>query len=554
MQTLTVWSIGEMAFETRGTYAWDRFPLQAELQGPEAEDRLTLDACWDGERRWIVRYTLPRTGEWRWRLAGEAAGDVLGAAEGIVRCIEAAPEDAARNPNLRGHVRVSPNGRYFVYADGTPLFWVGDTNWNMMGAACGRDGPFRTYVEDRLRKRFNVIQTQMFNMLVKNEGGLPFPSYTRENPCFDELNPAFFRGVDARMQAVWEAGFTVAAHPTWIGKHAPVLPQDALRTTRYLLARYGAFNLLWSLSGEYQYSYPVNDKPGFWTADDWRRLGREAAARNPYRHPITVHPSSRYRPNDPATWAPEARTQSSSGEFHDEPWLDFNWTQTGHLESMLWFVPYRQEEDYHRTPVKPVLHSEGWYERHGRGGRTGDVYDTRWQAWVAVLSGSCGHTYGAEGVWAFYDLERPDAPLPYDTYEPVSWQEGLALPGSDNLAPFRRTFESIAWWTLQPHRDWVRIDGRTPSIRRLDDPHCAAAPGRLYVVYVPRGNAGAALELSHLGPNRYAARWVHPRTGASTAIGLAADATGEGVWTAPPVPDASDWALVLEADGGRGDA
>jgi hypothetical protein len=62
-------------------------------------------------------------------------------------------------------------------------------------------------------------------------------------------------------------------------------------------------------------------------------------------HLITMHPLS---------------FPSSSKEFHAEPWLDFSMVQT-HV-----YPPYIQHlllGDWRRTPAKPTLSSEPWYER-----------------------------------------------------------------------------------------------------------------------------------------------------------------------------------------------
>ena len=39
------------------------------------------------------------------------------------------PAELERNPNLRGQIRIAPNGRTFEYADGTPFFLLADTLW-----------------------------------------------------------------------------------------------------------------------------------------------------------------------------------------------------------------------------------------------------------------------------------------------------------------------------------------------------------------------------------------------------------------------------------------
>ncbi len=53
----------------------------------------------------------------------------------------------------------------------------------------------------------------------------------------------------------------------------------------------------------------------------------------------------------------------SDGGFHDEPWLDFNLRQKGHVAEFN--GRYDQTRaDYDRTPVKPVLDAEPIHEGH----------------------------------------------------------------------------------------------------------------------------------------------------------------------------------------------
>ena len=53
-------------------------------------------------------------------------------------------------------VRVSDNGHYFVKADGTPFFWLGDTAWSIFNHPKPEDVDI--YLNDRAAKGFTVIQ------------------------------------------------------------------------------------------------------------------------------------------------------------------------------------------------------------------------------------------------------------------------------------------------------------------------------------------------------------------------------------------------------------
>ena len=193
-------------------------------------------------------------------------------ATGTITVAEPSAERTDVNPNLRGHLRVATGGRHFCYADGTPFFWIGDTNWPLNTARCGigsstpersdESSPFWTYLRRRHDQGFTLIQTSFWRSYLgapqRNEGGYPFPSNTfaedrtaLDNADFSELNPDYFHYLDYRMVALHQAGFVVSGHPNWFGRHVNNSLEDALHLERYFLMRYGAFNTVFSLTGEY---------------------------------------------------------------------------------------------------------------------------------------------------------------------------------------------------------------------------------------------------------------------------------------------------------------
>ena len=557
MDPIVQWSIWEGEFtaareRTQPYLRPDETPLAATFSHAESGARITVEGFWDGGRTWRVRFAPSLPGTWEWQTASEDQG--LAGQSGTLEVRAATPEEIAANPNLRGHVRVSPDGRRFHYADGTPFLLLGDTNWAMNTERCGLgdgDGPFFVWLRDRQARGYTAVMTEFMEIDQPNEGGHPFPGNTDPpgSGRFDDPNPAYFAGLDRRMAALWEAGMVVCAHPTWIGKQVGVSLEDAIWLSRYLLARYAAHNLIWSLSGEYQYAYTHTGIP--WEKSDWQALGNAVAAANAYGHPLSIHPSGRQDLDDPAAWPEEAHQASSAGEFHDEPWLDHNWLQTGHSLDRLWRVPQRVAENYARTPTKPVLHAEGFYERHKIEGASARMI--RWQAWTAFLNGAAGHVYGSAGVWQFFD---PRAAVGIGTdrtnsqpWHGQSWREALGYAGGKQLAHLLAFLRALDWHRLEPHREWLRVRGVPAQVQSLTDPHCAAIPGEAVVVYIPAGNSGKRIEILNVGDHEYTAQWFDPRTGEYSAAsdGPIRGDRREGVWRTPSVYRHSDWVLLLTA-------
>ncbi len=63
---------------------------------------------------------------------------------------------AGRGADDHPRLNVSANGRFLVYEDGRPFFWLGDTVWELFHR-CDREEA-ALLLEDRARKGFTVIQ------------------------------------------------------------------------------------------------------------------------------------------------------------------------------------------------------------------------------------------------------------------------------------------------------------------------------------------------------------------------------------------------------------
>ncbi len=124
---------------------------------------------------------------------------------------------------------------------------------------------------------------------------------------------------------------------------------------------------------------------------------------------------------------------SSSMFFPDEAWMDFNMLQSGH------FVWDRDNynfllHDYNYSPPKPCLDAEPNYEDMpvALGAGYFGAYDVRKAAYWALFSGACGHTYGANGIFQFYDQNSLEPPNPI--WKPLkTWKEALHLSGASQL-------------------------------------------------------------------------------------------------------------------------
>jgi len=191
--------------------------------------------------------------------AGEAATDSG----------DAATDAAASGPWSHGALGVDVTGRHFVYADGTPFFWMGDTAWELIHRL-GRDDVV-TYLDSRAARGFNVIQAVALGEL----SGVTEPNAHGDVPFWntDATQPATTSGSDpgsADEYDFWDhldfivteahvRGLYLGLLPTWGDKvnfdtgAGPNLFDEASARAygEFLGARYaGRPNVIWILGGD----------------------------------------------------------------------------------------------------------------------------------------------------------------------------------------------------------------------------------------------------------------------------------------------------------------
>jgi hypothetical protein len=186
--------------------------------------------------------------------------------------------------------------------------------------------------------------------------------------------------------------------------------------------------------------------------------------------------------------------------------------------------------------------SESWYENHPNqladNGRRINDEDIRFAAYVSLLQGCVGQTYGAHGIWAFYNGQESESWR--DDERPDLWNKDLELPGSTQMKHLRSLMETLEWWNLAPHRENV-------TTVKENSIYCGAIPGKQYVIYITGGNAPAPVMvmIAEGGGVPFEGRWFNPRTGEwSAAVGQYSRYGCGWLWRTN-TPDGSDWVLTL---------
>ena len=531
------YTVQEWSFESAKTYPdpFNQVELDVVVTGPAGE--MVVPAFWAGGQEWRVRFAPPLPGRYTWksRCSDPANADLHGRSGQI----EAAAY-CGDNPLLsHGPLGVSPRGHCLQFADGTPFLWTGDTWWLGFTSRLRWPEDVRELAADRLAKGFNLVQIiaglypdmPAFDPRGRNEVG---DAWTEG---FGAVNPRWYDLADLKLAYLVSVGLM----PCVVGSWAYFLPWMGLekvkRHWRNLVARWGAYPVVWCLAGEvgmpyYDYVFGPNANPEEakrvkqMQRDLWPQVGRYVRSIDPYHRPITIHPSN-----------------ASREEIADPGSIDFEMLQSSHGGySVLPNLVKTVARQVALRPAMPVVQSEVNYE----GLMEASAHSIRIAYWASMLGGCAGFTYGANGIWQMNGAPDPYGNSPWGgTWGNTPWREAYRCPGSTHIGIGRRLLERFAWAEFRPHQEWIS-NPATPE--KPQGNYCAGIANRVRIAYLPHGRLPwAKAEVLQLEKGvRYSARFVNPQTGQEHPLPAT---TGEDSYTIPVAPITHDWLLVMEAKG-----
>jgi hypothetical protein len=393
-------------------------------------------------------------------------------------------------------IGISDNGRYFVDGKGAPLFWLGDTQWELFCMMSPEDAA--AVLERRKAQGFSAIL-----VMITGVGDGSKPNAAGQTPWVNHdpahPNEAYFRNMDRVVDLAGKLGLILVPGVYHQVQRSVITMGNARGYARWLGERYRDVpHIIWA-------TYPE-------AKEEFVPILREIAAGlregDGGAHLITCHP-------DPSV--------TSSSFIHTDDWLDFNMIQTcvdyGLICKMV-------GEDYARTPVKPTIMAEGGYEGL-EFGRTQTALEIRKQAYWSYLAGG-HHCYGHNDNWI----------------SPRTWRSWIDSPGAQSMTVCRRILTSLPrWWGMVPDQSlfvsgegsWVfqNVAARSPAgnwaLAYLVQVHQNSPV--TFSIAMDRACSGRALE----------AHWIAPTTGARTPIGRLPGAGVQDFTT----PDGWDDALLL---------
>ena len=519
---------------------------------------ISRPAFWDGGNgtSFKVRFAPTKLGKWTYQTVCEQEPSL----DGLNGWVDATVYNGALEIYKRGFITISADKRYFTYKDGTPFFYLGDTHWSLPYEAFdesnvqGIASQFKHMVDTRIQQGFTVFQSEPIQEWRNNTGAL---DQTYDLTTFDANTANAFVNLDRKFKYIADKGMVHANAQldfvTVLGVQRSQYPDAYIeKLTRYWVARYGAYPVMWTVAQECDNDYYYeNPEIRVFAAGDnpWHTVAQSLHKYDAYRHPLTAH-MEYSNGNSNTTNQGTIASNSSFKNIEGHNWFAAQWVpeKTSQLD-------FRIPRDFWNSqPPRPTVNYEGHYDNFWT-----NTQGARMQGWTAYLNGMMGHGYGAAGIWTIINSYPDDLATGYGLDETTTgvtlaqkrmpWYEGLMLPAAEQLGKHMRGFfEELEWWRLTPRFDdsnWSSLGGTFGGLIGASWYSIATIDNNVYVCYFYNTNTNTGTLRNLNTASTYTAQWYNPQTGVYTNIGDIASQSN-GYWTIPVKPSTADWVLLVK--------
>ena len=458
------WVTNEVVFNSVANpkNAFDEFEMDLILT--DGTTTYTIPCFWDGKQVWRARFYCPTPGNWSYKTVltkGDDAG--LNNQTGAFVC-----EAYTGNIPLykHGFVTTQANTKHFVYADGTPFFYFGDTHWNLGSETVDM---MTTIAEARAKQGFTVIQSEPLGASFDFTNSIS----TGDMKALQQYDQKFQQIADCGLMHANASFFYPSSMAQFIKKYggysktkmgqathvtgqqgvfdvydlADSTKEELRKICRYWVARYSAYPVMWTLGQEVDNDFFWN-RDGYNSHQDWsyannpyRYVAQYISQYDAYKHPLTAHQES------------VGNTDCSASAFRDldcHTWYASQWSQNYDKG-----INQKYPKDYWENGQgKPCVMYEGkycylWTKNFG----------ARIQGYMVFLSGMCGYGWGGQDTWSYKNTYSEDA----DTNDGVdiitakekkaaTWQDSLKYDSVFQVGYLRAFLEQTVgdWWNLTP--------------------------------------------------------------------------------------------------------
>ena len=419
-----------------------------------------IPAFWDGGNIWRVRFACPTEGIWYFEtVCTDSENLSLHKVTGKVNCREYSGElDIYKH----GFVTTRAGEKYLTYDDGTPFFYLGDTHWSL-----GSEGTQMVEIvcEKRVSQQFTVFQSEPIG------ASFDFTNGITEDDIYG------LRLYDEKFEVIAKYGlvhanaqffFTYFIEPLVLNfggfKKDGSLSDGAKlyleKISRYWVARYGAFPVIWTLGQEADNDFYADSSYWNYKNNPYKLVAEYLGKYDAYDHPLTAHQENAgstvaYGNGEGATDKCKVyKDKAMASVFRDVK--EHNLYAAQWTPSKTKQTDFEIEKDYwYNSQGKPVINYEGqycylWTKNYG----------ARMQGYLAYLNGMYGYGWGAQDTWCYlsdYD-EANDSSDGVDTITSeektaATWEDALEFESSYQMGYMREFLENTQWYKLIPRFD-----------------------------------------------------------------------------------------------------
>lgn len=497
----------------------------AEFTGPSGRI-IKREAYWDGGSEYKVAFAPTEIGIWTWTLTADDNTGLNGLS-GTINCIEYRGDlDIYRH----GFLKVSSSGKYLAYNDETPFFWLGDTHWEFAykerwdeSNHPQMDSMFKGMAKKRVQQGYNVYQTNLRSDKIMGGDSI----YWTKSINGDLPNIEFYKNeLDRRMYYLADLGLVNALGFAWFMSISDNI--DHMKNlARYIVARYGALPIVWTLAGEVAGYFGGDLRQKY--IDGWREVAKYVEQIDGYGHLQTAHYTNE-RP--------------FADYYQDEKWFDFTLNQAGHGDYPI--SPCHYKEFIKKYPHKPFIEGEALYEfcstLEENGTRICTAAMLRRVAYMSIQLGGCGYTYGAQGIWdCVWEKGQPSPMKIFNRFD-VTWYEAIDGIGGLQMGYMKSFYEKARFWEMHPYLESKEDESNSswdkPPLITINQ------NANRFIAYYFDVTI-KSYKIKKLYPGEYFAWWFNPRTGEYIPISEKFSAPN-GELELPIKPDDSDWILSAE--------
>lgn len=543
--TAETWRYSEITLYAEKEYENPAKNVILDLEITNGTETLVFPAFWNGKNEYRFRFALPREGMWVYKTLCNVDDENLKNVFGVVDCKE---YSGSLEIFRRGFLRAG--NKMFVYADGTPFFYLGDTHWNFLsekfdcagghaeGIHC--DSHFKHIIRHRVSQGFTVYQTEALETGYVLTDGI------------DEKDIEYFKKADEYFKFIADSGLVHANAQFFFPKDLIKLMQETDEEemyslldvlSRYWVARYGAFPCLWTLGQEVDNDFYYNecaDTNHTLTKENnpYKKIAEMIHKYDPLKQPLSAHQEGSYYIGKFTT-----AINSAFREIPAHTWWANQWKPV--LNAPLDFTA--AIDYWYNGQNKPVINYEARYELLWT-----NSLGARIQGWIAFLNGMFGHGYGVVDMWLYkstYDIKNPTRRdgIEISVEEKLTpWGKSIDLPGGKAMEYMKKFFLTFDWFRLIPCFDenkYFVADGGYYSAAHIDrDIFVAYFYGKIDGEFTKE--TGTFINLDENA--RYTYTWFDPETSVFLKT-LPANVKG-GCFALGERPSAKDWVVLIKKE------